>query len=167
MRWVWIAVLACAALPAASLAAATWATAARADGLAAQCRAIGNDDTVRPYDPALHQGLAGAWTHLFGAQPADPTMLRDQANIRCMGGRLLACFTGANLPCSRMNTSRHSQAGDAWCAGHTNSDFIPAYVTGHDTIYAWRCDGPTAQPTRQVFRLDRRGFASSLWRPID
>ncbi|MDT9702903.1 hypothetical protein, partial [Streptomyces sp. P17] len=55
------------------LALALSATAVHADP-AETCARAGNDDTVRPYDPALRQGFVRAFKTLFpgakGGQPA-------------------------------------------------------------------------------------------------
>ena len=86
---------------------------------------------------------------------------------RCAEGRLLVCNLGANLPCGKANTSRALPAADAWCAERPGSDFIPMYVTGHDTVYRWRCDGTKAATTGKPLEVDRRGFIVELWKPAD
>jgi hypothetical protein len=67
--------------------------------LAAQCAQARDDDTVRPYAPELREGLLKAYTGLFprARMPPEQSQLQATANIRCMDGCLLACFTGANL----------------------------------------------------------------------
>jgi hypothetical protein len=41
------------------------------------------------------------------------------------------------------------------------------YVTGHDTIYRWRCNGAQAATTGAPLDVDRRGFISRYWKPVD
>ena len=86
-------------------------------GMAAQCAQAGNDDTIRHYDPSLQAGLTRAYARLFPGAPMPPpgarTAKRSQ-HIRCMNGRLLACFTGANLPCGKMDIARDNGA-DEYC----------------------------------------------------
>jgi hypothetical protein len=71
------------------------------------------------------------------------------------------------LPCDKANTSRDLPAADAWCAGNAGSDFIPMYVTGHDTIYRWHCNGTKAAISGEPLQVDRRGFIARLWKPVD
>lgn len=143
-------------------------TAAQAADLARQCARVRNDDTVRPYDPALRAGVAAAFERLFPNAPApDEDMLRAQTHIRCMDGHLLACFTGANLPCGKMTTDRVNAGAEAFCKANPDADSVPAYATGHDTAFTYRCRAGHAQVTGSTFPLDARGFAAPLWSRID
>lgn len=40
------------------------------------------------------------------------------------------------------------------------------YVTGHDTIYQWRCAGAKAAISGTPFKLDRRGFIADFWKQV-
>jgi hypothetical protein len=84
-----------------------------------------------------------------------------------MNGRLLACFVGANLPCGKMNTARDNRGADEYCRANANTDVVPAFATGHDTIYSYRCASGRAVIVGRTFALDARGFAAKLWAPID
>jgi hypothetical protein len=138
-------------------------------GPAAQCVRVGNDDTIRGYDPALQAGLRRAYARLFpqAHTPPDDRAFQAQAHVRCMDGRLLACFTGANLPCGRMNASRDNPGATAFCKADPQADVVPAFATGHDTVYAYRCVDGRPRVTGNTFQLDSRGFAASLWAPLD
>lgn len=48
-----------------------------------------------------------------------------------------------------------------------DSDFIPAYITGHDTIYEWRCTNGAPEIVKQVFQVDAQGFIADIWYPIN
>ena len=74
---------------------------------AAHCAAVRDDDEVRPCDASLRAGVLAAFSRLFpNARTPNEQQLRAGAHLRCMDGRLLACFTGANLPCGKLNAAR-------------------------------------------------------------
>ncbi len=39
-------------------------------------------------------------------------------------------------------------------------------VTGHDTIYEWRCEGRSAKPGKQIGQVDARGFFEEYWKEV-
>ena len=39
-----------------------------------------------------------------------------------------------------------------YCKEHPTSDLIPAYVTGHDTVYEWCCKDGTPRIVKQLFK---------------
>jgi hypothetical protein len=138
-------------------------------GLAARCARAGNDDTVRPYDPSLQAELLKAYARQFpqARMPPDNRVFQAGSHIRCMDGRLRACFTGANLPCTKMNTSRDNKGADAFCQSDPQAEIVPAFAVGHDAAYSYRCAAGRAEITGETFSLDHRGFAASLWTTID
>jgi hypothetical protein len=138
-------------------------------GLAAQCAQAGNDDTVRPYDPALRYELLKAYQRLFPHARVPPNEQAFQAgsHIRCMDGHLRACFTGANLPCAKMNAAPENRGADAFCRSNAQAEIVPAFAAGHDSVYAYRCVSGRAEIAGETFSLDPRGFAAALWTPID
>jgi hypothetical protein len=129
---------------------------------AAVCARIGTDDTLRP----IPESLVPAVNAAFGtAMPARLAM--DATVFRCATGRVLVCTTGANLPCGRANTSRTPGPGAvAWCRDHPNAAFIPTVATGHDTIFAWRCQGDVPQAGQQLLQVDPRGFIATYWQML-
>ena len=104
---------------------------------------------------------------LFGLEAMPAEEVERSTVFRCDAGRVLICNLGANLPCDKADTSRDLPAADAWCAENPSADFIPMYVTGHDTIYRWRCQGGKAATTGEPLAVDQRGFISRLWKPVD
>jgi hypothetical protein len=142
--------------------------AANAD-MAARCAQVRSDDTVLPYDPSLRAGLIRAYARLFPGAPTPPpeAQLKNGAHIRCMNGRLFACFTGANLPCGKMNTARDNHGADEYCRANADVDVVPAFATGHDTIYSYRCAGGRPVIVEPTLTLDARGLAARLWAPLD
>ena len=134
-----------------------------------QCAQAKNDDTIRPYDAYLRPGLLQAYRRLFpnARMPADQAALEAQTHIRCMDGRLLACFTGANLSCARLNQSRNNQGADAYCKANPRAPFVPAYAAGHDAAYSFRCVAGKAEVIGSPIATDQRGYAADQWAPID
>ncbi len=142
------------ALPILAVRAATPSTPAPA---ADACEGIG------PKPEPLPASLVDAFLRAFGLRAPE---LAQGAVVRCAGGKLLACTPGANLPCGHADTRQDLPPADAWCAQHQDAGWIPAYVTGHATIYAWRCDGPRAVIAGQVAHTDAQGYVAEYWRPL-
>jgi hypothetical protein len=89
--------------------------------------------------------------------PPDARAFQAGTNIRCVDGGLLACFTGANLPCVKMNIARDNEGADAFCRSNPDAPAVPAFASGHDSIYAYRCSGRRAEVESTIFPLDARG----------
>ena len=128
----------------------------------AQCAQVGGDDAVRPLPPSLLPAARAA----FGeAMPAE--LLERGVVWRCAEGRVLGCFAGANLPCDKADTRTEIPAVDAWCRSHPGAD-VPMVVTGHASVWRWRCDGTGAAARNGVtWHVDQQGFVAGLWRPLD
>jgi uncharacterized protein len=110
---------------------------------------------------AIVDGLQAA-LNLPGT-PAPPTA--QNSFWRCMDGQVYACTVGANLPClDKANSSRQpSPEMQQFCAAQPDAGVIPAAVTGHNTVYAWRCSGTTPQIIRQVAQVDAQGYIANIW----
>ena len=130
---------------------------------AALCRRLGTDDQLRP----IPQSLVPAARRLFDLQTAPAAWVRRSTLFRCFEHHVLVCNLGANLPCGKADTRRGLPAADEWCAGHPGSDFIPFVVTGHDSIYRWRCIGKKAAASGPPRAVDARGFIASLWKRVE
>ena len=85
---------------------------------------------------------------------------------RCMGGHVYACFVGANLPCDKADLSTYQPAISAWCKTNPQSDFVPAFITGHESAYTWRCTNGQASITPPTEALDAQGFFKAYWRQV-
>jgi hypothetical protein len=135
---------------------------------ATKCSQAGNDDRVRPYDPSLRVGFLIAYKLLFPQSKGEPdeTELKT-ASYRCMGGHLLACFAGANLPCAKLDASRDNKGATAFCRKNPDAPIVPVSATGHDTIYFFSCSGGRAKIKEQNWKLDGRGFGVELWKSMD
>jgi len=133
---------------------------ASADEAPAQyCRRVVNDDVLR----RPPESLAPAIERVFGLGNAYPP---GAAFYRCAGGDVMVCAVGANLPCGKANTSTALPAAAEWCRTNANAEFVPMYVTGHDTIYDWRCTAGMATITGQPAKLNARGFFAEYWRGL-
>jgi len=137
----------------------------------AYCAAVVNVDQpdARFAGPKMPDVIANGLKKASGASADAPIELFSQnAFWRCMTGKVYACTVGANLPCdSKANTDKTpSLAETDYCKANPNQD-IPAYVTGHDTIYAWHCSQQTPTVQQQVFTVDGRGFIAEIWYQIN
>ena len=122
------------------------------------CKAAGTRDTVR----LLPRNLNNAATAALGL----PASAADSEGYfwRCMDGAVLVCAVGANIPCqAKADRTRHNAGAEAYCRDRGNADLVPAYATGHETIYEWRCISGAAVRGKAVAQLDRRGFRVELW----
>ena len=129
---------------------------------AAYCKRIGTDDASHPIPTELVPAVNAA----FGLRLSE-RVATDTTVFRCTGGRVMICTTGANLPCGKANTRRTASAGVArWCRDTSDVSVVPAVVTGHDTIYEWRCRSGVALITRQALHVDPRGFIAELWKTL-
>lgn len=135
--------------------------AAYAETPAAFCARVGTDDTLRPIPAALVSAVNAAF---HTAMPAD--VATRMTVFRCADRRVLVCSVGANLPCDKADTSRVSVGAAQWCKEHRDAPFIPAYATGHATIFAWRCRDGGPVIAEQRFTVDRRGFVAEFWRRL-
>jgi hypothetical protein len=138
------------------------AQAQNAEHPADYCRSVVVDDTLRP----IPASLVPAARRLFGLKVPPAEAVRRTTMFRCMGGAVLVCNTGANLPCGKANTDRDLPAAGQYCRERPGSPFIPMFVTGHDTIYRWRCEGTEAAAEGPVERVDERGFIRRFWKPV-
>ena len=124
------------------------------------CGRLGTSDRLR----AIPAALVPAAMRLFGLGSMPTAQVERSTVFRCFDHRVLLCNDGANLTCGKANTGRDLPAASAWCARHPGSSFIPMYLTGHDTIYRWRCVGARATTGAPRLRVDARGFIASHWR---
>ena len=155
-----VVLLAAAALPGILLAAAA-ANAAPASREAPDhyCARVNTDDTLR----TPPRSLGPAINRLF---KISGRYALETSYYRCADGNVLLCTVGANLPCGKANTSRALPGVSQWCATHENDSVIPMAVTGHDTLYEWRCVGRTAKAGKPVGARDARGFFAEYWKRL-
>jgi hypothetical protein len=127
------------------------------------CAPAATDDTLRP----LPAALVPVAKRLFDLPKMPDAQVKRSTVVRCVDGKAMLCTTGANLPCGKANVSRSLPAGAAWCIQHPDSGAIPMSVTGHDTIYRWRCAGTSAEVVGVAATVDGRGFIARFWKAAD
>ena len=127
----------------------------------AYCARVGTEDAARPLPPAL----AGRAAEVFGLRSAPPEYVARATVWRCEGGRVLACFAGANLPCGKLDRRQALPAVARWCAGHPGA-VVPASVSGHGSLWRWSCRGAQAVRNGAAWQLDGRGFAVETWKAL-
>lgn len=125
------------------------------------CAQVGTDDTLRPIPASL---VPDVNVLFHTAMPPDVAV--RMTVFRCDGGHVLLCGMGANLPCGKADTSTINIGGEQWCREHPNDGFIPAYATGHATIFEWHCLGRQPAVVREVLHVDPRGFIAEFWREL-
>jgi hypothetical protein len=139
------------------------AMSAGAPALAAPlCGAGVTDDALRPLPPALVDRAKQE----FGLAMPDDLVARTTL-MRCFDGQVLICNEGANLPCGKANLSRDLPGTAAWCRANPQASMVPAFATGHDTIYTWTCDHGVPRAGEPVQAVDQRGFIKQFWRKAD
>jgi len=126
------------------------------------CKPGVSDDALRP----LPQALVPQAMQLFGLQTMPAGEIERSTVVRCMNGQLLACNYGANLPCGKADTSRSLPAANAWCRQNSSANSIPAYISGHDSIYNWRCTQGMPATSDPAEPVDSRGFLTFYWKLI-
>jgi hypothetical protein len=109
---------------------------------------------------------AGLAPTVAGAFGISVDTARSAATVRCAGGKLMACWVGANLDCGQANTLRSLPGASAYCRDNPGADSVPMVATGHDTIYDWRCVGRRAVAGKANRAVDARGYVADNWREL-
>ena len=160
-----------ALLAAALLPACAPATPATYDDPWAYCAAAGTIDApdARYTGPALPDELAAGLQEAIIGAPATPSPpILQGSHWRCAEGAVLACTVGANLPCTeKANTSQEpTEEMEAFCEEQPDAEIIPAFVTGHNVIHAWSCEGTTPTAGEQFAEVDAQGYIADIWYEI-
>lgn len=102
-------------------------------------------------------------------EAGQPLELLQQTTVwRCMDGKVYGCNIGANLPCSsKANVSKvPTQAMKDYCEANLDSKLIPMAVTGHSTIFTWRCVREVPELLNQVDAVDSQGYMQRIWQEL-
>jgi len=133
----------------------------------AYCAAVGTIDApdATYTGPQVPQPVAEGLQRALNAPDTPLGVLENGSSWRCRDGDVYACFVGANLPCeAKANTDRTpTQEEIDFCQQNPGSDFIPAVVTGRETVFEWRCRDGAPEIVKQVFQPDAQGFLSEIW----
>jgi len=86
---------------------------------------------------------------------------------RCMDRAVLVCAIGANIPCSaKADLAERNVGADNYCSENHNAESVPAYATGHNSVYEWSCSGGNAVRGRLFVGIDRRGYRVDFWHRV-
>lgn len=138
----------------------------------AYCAAVGTIDKpdARYTGPAVPDTVINGFKKAAGLESSTEPMevLRQTTTWRCMDSKVYACNVGANLPCdAKANTDKTpSQALIDFCKANPDAQIIPMSVTGHETIYSWRCAKENPQVDQQIAHVDQAGYVQEIWYPI-
>lgn len=133
----------------------------------AYCAAVGTVDApdARYTGEALPESVLKSMV-AAGVVTADtPLEIQKHATWRCMEGTVWVCHFGANIPClDKADTNQTPTAEmNKFCEENPASDNIPAAVTGHATVYEWKCDAGKPAVVRQVLNVDPQGYPTEFW----
>lgn len=133
----------------------------------AYCAAVGTVDTpdARYTGEALPESVLQAMVRAEVVTADTPLEIQQHATWRCMEGAVWVCHFGANIPClDKANTDQTPTAEmNKFCADDPAADNIPAAVTGHATVYAWKCSAGKPEIVRQVLNTDTQGYPVEFW----
>lgn len=129
---------------------------------ASLCAASPTNDALFP----LPASFVPAAIKVFDLHDVTAQDVQTLTVARCMGGHVYACFVGANLPCEKADLSTSQPAISKWCKTNPQSDFVPAFITGHETAYTWQCHNGQASITAPTDSLDARGFFKAYWQQV-
>jgi hypothetical protein len=129
----------------------------------AYCAVIRNIDTpvggASPIPVALEPYLAKAL-----GLPTNTAIAPESYYWRCMSGAVYVCAVGANIPCdAKADLAKRNLGAEHYCRENRNATFVPAYATGHATIYSWSCSAGKAFPGKPLAEVDYRGFRVDFW----
>jgi hypothetical protein len=132
------------------------------------CASVGTMDSPAggtgpsPVPPALEPYLPAAL-----GMPAGATITVGSTFWRCMDKSVYVCAVGANLVCDRKADSAPTNVGaDNYCRDNPDAAQVPAYATGHNTVFAWNCRAGRALRGQPTGKLDRRGFRIDIWHKL-
>lgn len=86
---------------------------------------------------------------------------------RCMNGTVYVCTIGANIPCyEKDDRAKRNSGADKYCRENREAAIVPAYATGHATIYDWSCSLGKALRGKRIVEVDGRGYRIDIWHPV-
>jgi hypothetical protein len=133
----------------------------------AYCRAVGTIDApdAQYTGPTVPDWMARSLMHAVHAPASAPIATFRHSAWRCLDGAVLACATGANIPCDQKAETSHTAAIGArrFCKQNRDAEVVPAYAAGRATIFEWRCAKGEPVIARQVLEVDAAGYPSAFW----
>jgi hypothetical protein len=134
------------------------------------CGRVGTDDRLTGAGSASSEASAKILEPYLRAAlelPAGASLPAGSVFWRCMQGKVYVCAVGANLPCgSKADRAKRNPGAESYCRENPAATDIPAFATGHETIYSWRCAAGKAVRGAPLAHLDQRGFRSDIWHVV-
>jgi hypothetical protein len=131
------------------------------------CARVGTDDRLGESQGAANGAAVAAlapYLHEALRLPSNAVLPPNQIVWRCMDGKVYVCARGANIPCdSKADRSEFNRGAVNYCRENPDASLVPAYATGHRTIYLWKCVAGQAKRGKSVSPTDRRGFRTDFW----
>jgi hypothetical protein len=86
---------------------------------------------------------------------------------RCMDRAVYICATGANIRCDiKADRAKRNSGADSYCRENRDAVFVPAYASGHDTIYEWSCAAGLAVRGKRTSQTDHRAYRTDIWHRV-
>jgi hypothetical protein len=86
---------------------------------------------------------------------------------RCMNDAVYVCAIGANIPCdAKADRTKRNSGADKYCEENREAAVVPAYATGHATVYGWSCSAGKAVRGKRTAKVDRRGYRIDIWHRV-
>jgi hypothetical protein len=129
----------------------------------AYCARLGTIDTPKGGASPVPTALIPFLRTTLGLS-AEAPLTPQSYYWRCMDGAVYVCAIGANRPCpSKADRAIHNTGAGNYCRENPVAELVPAYATGHDTVYEWSCSGGRAVPGKRTITVDARGYPAEIW----
>lgn len=129
----------------------------------AYCAAIRNIDIPVGGASPIPVALAPYLGKALGL-PTNTAIAPESYYWRCMSGAVYVCAVGANIPCdAKADLAKRNLGAENYCRDNRNATFVPAYATGHASIYGWSCSAGKAVLGKPLAEVDYRGFRVDFW----
>jgi hypothetical protein len=67
----------------------------------------------------------------------------------------------------KADRSKSNRGAANSCRENPDAPLVPAYATGHRTVYFWKCVAGQAKRRKTVSATDRYGFRTDFWHLIE
>jgi hypothetical protein len=130
------------------------------------CSAIGSIDTPAGGSSPVPTALKPFLSRALGL-PDGRDFRPESYYWRCMNRMVFVCAIGANIPCgAKADLAKRNLGADKYCQDNPEATFVPAYATGHETLFAWSCSLGRAVPGKGIAKLDARGYRIDIWHKV-
>lgn len=128
----------------------------------AYCQSSANDNRIN----AIPDEMLAPAAKMLGVEVPQDRQVRGL--WRCMDGKVMLCIPGGQRHCGRADTQvMPSPEARKYCVANPSAPEVPAWATGRDTIFGWRCEGPEPIVSGAVRSVDARGFVKEYWRAYE